>query len=353
MRPNAVRPNGTIVYNNGERHRFSVGDPAEVDNLPFRYFRDALRSIVEQWHADGLHFVLVDQPSTPLPRLGDDVVVLLFADEVGQVVPYAQDVRAVFKSFGTRPEQPPPARSTSRRLVDRARLYRDQASWLAAATRQWRRGREAVPDNVHIIPPSYDAICATPAAASFLDRRYAISFCGSIRHTSHSRTSPRHWLGTPKDLARKAMVEALGAYDRQRQQGDILVEDTGSFANSIARGPARYIRVLQDTMIAAVPRGSHTETYRLFDAMSAGCIIVCEPLPQRWYLKDSPIITLADWSDAARVLDPILADRQGLLARHRATTAYWHSHLSSAALANFMARTMALPARQLERYPSN
>ena len=69
-----------------------------------------------------------------------------------------------------------------------------------------------------------------------------------------------------------------------------------------------YAQVLGHSKVVICPRGNITETYRFLEAARAGCIIVSEPLPDRWYFDNHPALILSDWTDLPDVLTDLLGE---------------------------------------------
>lgn len=334
-------PNCTIVYDNGSQIPVDLHDQETDRILPFPFYRSALQILQEQYALGHSSFFIVDKPTTPLPRRGEDVIVLIFADEGAGVVPYANDVRATFRSYGTRPDLMLSANSTRRRISETWRFASDYSCRLAASWREAGLGGAPRSDNVFSIPPDHQPMGVTHGRP-VLERRYSLTFCGSVRHVQRSLMSPRRLIGTPKDLARAAMMGAAQTACRRFEITDACLIDSGSFNASIARGRGDYARIMLDTKIALAPRGTHFETPRLFEALSAGCIVVSERLPDRWYYRNSPIIQLDEWSDFADIVGPLLANPEEMRRLQAATIRYRELYCSPPALARFMAESMGL-----------
>jgi hypothetical protein len=70
---------------------------------------------------------------------------------------------------------------------------------------------------------------------------------------------------------------------------------TASFAESTMTGAGdRYTEIMADTRIALAPRGSSVETYRFFEAMRQGCVVICDRLPPHWFYAGCPAVQIDD-----------------------------------------------------------
>lgn len=70
--------------------------------------------------------------------------------------------------------------------------------------------------------------------------------------------------------------------------------------------PALYARYLSQTRVALIPRGHSAWTYRLFEAMRAGCLLLCEKLPPVWFLEYCPRVVMPPhWQNLPVVLEQL------------------------------------------------
>ncbi|MBK7727723.1 MAG: hypothetical protein IPJ33_04225 [Gammaproteobacteria bacterium] len=112
-------------------------------------------------------------------------------------------------------------------------------------------------------------------------------------------------LSTPKALSRARMVSALQQLTKDRPDLNIMLKGTNSFNDSMEQG-AVYSEILASTEICVVPRGDVSESFRYFEAMRYGCIVVCEPQPDFWFYKNSPAIEIRNWAQLGPVVSELL-----------------------------------------------
>ena len=114
--------------------------------------------------------------------------------------------------------------------------------------------------------------------------------------------------------------------------------------------PQLYSEILYNTKIALCPRGIlSAETFRHFEAMRAGCVIISEQLPQTFFYKDSPIIFIDDWKQANVIIKKLLASPENLFNIHQKTLAWWQEVCSEQAVASYIVKKL----RQLEAVSMN
>lgn len=103
------------------------------------------------------------------------------------------------------------------------------------------------------------------------------------------------------------------------------------FTNGFKKGlsPEKYTEMLYNSQIVLCPRGFlKTETYRHFEAMRAGCVIISERLPDTYLYRNSPIIQVDSWQEGLAVVEKLLND-PGLLSYHYHQTLKWWKNVCS------------------------
>jgi hypothetical protein len=179
----------------------------------------------------------------------------------------------------------------------------------------------------------------------FETRRFLVGFLGSIENRNYSRFSPKRLLGTPKYVARSRLAEALEKLIAWAPE-KVFYGTTASFTESTMTGAGdRYTEIMAETKIALVPRGSSVETYRFFEAMRQGCVVICDRLPPHWFYVGCPAIQVDDWSELEAEVKALSADPKRLADLHRQSLAWWEEKLSEPAVAQLMARCLETPGR--------
>jgi hypothetical protein len=90
----------------------------------------------------------------------------------------------------------------------------------------------------------------------------------------------------------------------------------------------RYTEIMADTRIALAPRGSSVETYRFFEAMRQGCVVICDRLPPHWFYAGCPAVQIDDWGNLEAEVKALSADPERLKDLHRRSLAWWDEKLS-------------------------
>jgi hypothetical protein len=262
-----------------------------------------------------------------LPAYGDRVVAVLLGDEVGRLPRYADRVRAVFKCYGTHP------------LRGAGGLAQYGIRWLrwlpsgAGYALMRARGRDPAP--VVTIPlGTYNQVDLPLVPIE--QRPVDLFFAGSVEHGP----GLRHRLASPKARTRREMLNAVERLRGSRPGVRADIRVTPSFDASVAGSAEENSRGLMDAKVCLAPRGTSVETWRLFEGLRAGCVVIGDRLPPHPFYTGAPVLQLDRWSQLDVVLDPLL-DGSGELGRlHRASLAWWQEHCSEQALGRFMAKRL-------------
>jgi hypothetical protein len=272
-----------------------------------------------------------------LPSYGKDVVAVLITDEERVIPHYLRKVRFVFKTYGFRPWCGASLRGQSHVAI--AKCVREWATWtshFASFVRESGVSFERAGGMV--VPLGYAQQTDVPVKP-FETRRYLAGFLGSVESKDRARFSLHALMGTPKSIARTRMIDSLQKL-RAAEPDRIFFGTTKSFGESIKTGGERYSEIMADTKICLAPRGSSVETYRFFEAMRVGCVVICDRLPPHWFYVGCPAVQIDDWRDLEAVMRTLLATPGRLMEIHRQTLAWWDMKLSEPAVAAVISRCL-------------
>jgi hypothetical protein len=101
-----------------------------------------------------------------------------------------------------------------------------------------------------------------------------------------------------------------------------------------------YSTDMMNTKICLVPRGTSFETFRFFEGLRYGCIVITEILPKYWFYEDSPAIYIKDWSQLDDVLIELISSPETMIERHQASLSWWDSKCSENAVGDYMAEKL-------------
>ena len=262
-----------------------------------------------------------------LPRYGRDVAVIQRAGPDARPPRYANRVLAVFKTHSAQPVLAARPGRESPALTAVSTLAYLQAAAGGAPARLAFRGRfpgRAAPV-VEPIPMGVMWPCRV-AFPPITERPIDVLFNGSVQ--TRERTGLRRLAGTPKMHSRDAMLRRLAELQAEAPELRVEVAVTPSFAHSKHAPADDYWRRLGSAKLCLAPRGDTLETYRVFEAARAGCIVLGERLPSNWFYDRAPVLDQTGWRDLARSVRSLLADEAELIARHQATRSWWEQSVA-------------------------
>lgn len=311
------------------------GSGPRAERADTRYFGGVLRHM-EAALEDGDLDVYLTWDVHRLPAYGPRVVAVVLGDEAARVPAYLDRVRAVFKCYGARPSLGDGPHGSHRGAP-----AGDVGQWL----RHWARGaperlRARRLDAAPIAIPLGTYNQLELPAVPFEERRTDLFFAGSVGHEGPLGNRP--WM--PKVRARREMLSALDALGARRPELRLDVRLTAGFEDSRRRSAAEYSEGLMDSRVCLAPRGTSLETFRVFEGLRCGCLVVVERLPPHWFYAGAPVLRVDRWRRLSEALAPF-AQPEVRLRWHEAALEWWQTRCSEAAVGRFVAdRLNALTA---------
>ncbi|MBO32031.1 MAG: hypothetical protein CMM74_03520 [Rhodospirillaceae bacterium] len=244
--------------------------------------------------ADRFVFIVTSMGDQLPVAHSERTVVIQTSDEGHEIPSYAGDVFMVFKNY--RPFDP-------------------------------------APENLRVIPLGCNKDVPDLALRSMPERPVDIFFTGWDNH--------RESFFTAVDAAYPAGEGQLGGRD--------LTIDIGrqkDFRSGMK--PEDYARRLAETKIALSPRGVSHETFRTYEAMRAGCIVIANRQLPAWYLDGWPVIELDDWQGFGKIVEDILGDEMRLQDLSEQNRTWWQNYCSPEAVAHYVVRELSLKLMQGE-----
>lgn len=121
---------------------------------------------------------------------------------------------------------------------------------------------------------------------------------------------------------------------------DSFIRFTSGFQQGY--GPEHYASTLYNSKIAICPYGNiNYETFRHFEAMRAGCIVITKPMPDVFFFKNAPVIELNNWSELKTVVHDLLQDEALMDSLHKKALEWWHTRCNEQATAAYIASTIS------------
>jgi hypothetical protein len=330
----------------GQPHVVDLSEARTSDEWPeLVYFRRVFK-VLDRIPSDrDLTFYLTNDVQR-LPSYGDDVVAIVVGDDHCRIPLYLHKVAAVFKNCGSRPRLGcHPLREPS--LVNLLSL-------LVFA----RRCVKYVPGLAYYVRGvlssgrrQFAPLCEIPLGTAnqeivplrrFSTRATTLYFAGSVTHAFlPSRVKAIKDILSPKRAARVAMLRNLNAISDRHPSLSVEVAVAAGYDEAIHSDGGSYSEELMDARIALVPRGACPQTFRFFQAMRAGCIVVTDVVPSQRFFVGAPAVRLKSWNELEAAVQSLLADPELLEQRHRHALDWWSRYCSEEAVGQYIAGVLA------------
>jgi len=223
--------------------------------------------------------IMVTENPKYLPKYGDNILVILKSDEFASDIKYIDKVKAVFRN------------------------YFDE--------------KYSVRNNIFFLPLPYLGELSDNSIIPITQRSTDVFFAGQVTYPERKRLS-------------KIILELKNKY---KDINFIFKENDGFFSSWNVN---QYLSKLGDSKISLCPGGASRETYRHFESLHQGCVVVSEPLPYTWYFNDVPIITVQSWEDLSGLLENLINNENLLQKTSTKSMEYWNQKLSPTAVADFI-----------------
>jgi Exostosin family len=295
-----------------------------------------------------LTFYITFDQLDELPSYGKNVVVIMVGDEGCHIPLYFHKVLAIFKPYGIKPFLGSnPFLNPS--YINYLSLLQFLKIWIDCIPGLWnfwlnrlRLGRY-YRNNLFAIPLGYYKQIELPIKA-LEARQYDIFFAGSVDNDTYIRGSLKDRLTRlfkpPKNLSREQMISNINSLKSKRPEFNIHLSLTSGFFSTEASDARGYSEQLMNAKICLVPRGTSFETYRFFEAMRYGCVVISEALPSRWFYDKSPAISMENWHQSGPVLEELIENRELMVKKHEEALMWWRDKCSPEATGQYIIQTL-------------
>ena len=304
-----------------------------------RYPLAVLAEAAQSIKTTGLHFYLTKDPDR-LPEYGPHVVAVVLEEERCKIPAYARHVRAVIRNMQTVPFAGFRLHAHMGRLeaVEFFEFIRDWAIHLRSRMRMRRFNADGVAQvsrgpHIFTIPLGYHSQKELPIVPMG-ERTLDSFFSGDVR-SHYRRNDYRYWTSTSKVEARRQLWKALDtlqAIDTQNEWKIQRNETSGAHGGAGAAGYGSYSERMQQSRICIAPRGSVAETFRLFEGLRSGCLVMTNRLPAMPFLTGAPLIIVDNWRDLPKLLRRYARDLPALEQHSQASRRWWDEHCSEAVI---------------------
>jgi hypothetical protein len=322
-------------------------DLEEVDDRVWpdsAYFGRVFKAADDILGARGLTFYLTSDTHR-LPEYGNHVVAVVCGNESCRVPAYVDKVAAVFQGYGKRPRLGcRPVREPSLVNLRTLLIFFSQSLRFAPSFGRYillrlrsRLGGGPVAQVYEVPVGTFNQ--ADVPEQDFESRAITLFFGGSVKHgkLSGSRLAGLREVLGPKAASRREMLRRM--QEIAECERDLVVEtlETPSYGASTVADEYLYSKKLMNTKISLVPRGTSPQTFRFFQSLRAGCVVITDTLPSQWFFQGSPAIVLHTWSELPAVVSELLAEPAELKRRHRQSLNWWDSVCSEEAVGRYVA----------------
>lgn len=296
----------------------------------WRYALAVLSEASKEIEDEGLYFYFTKDPYR-LPEYGPHVVAVLLLEERCKIPSYARHIRAVIRNtrsvpfLGLRPRA-----GLSRLEFNLAFEYvRDWAmhlkSRLSLSLRRphWPPAVDNKP-HIYTIPLGYHSQEDLPQIP-MRDRSLDCFFAGDLS-VGAGRNSYRYWISTSKVQARKQLWRVLDRLKSDPEWHIELGSVTGQTVNDSQFNS--YSQKMMNSRICVAPRGSMAETYRFYEGLRAGCLVISNRLGDESYLKGAPVIQVDHWKELPCLFKKYARNLAALEHYRAASLAWWEQHCS-------------------------
>ncbi len=308
----------------------------EKDHVGLEYLFRLAFFMEKQLHTGNYKFIIT-RDMKRLPEYGENIIALLMCDEWARPPLYAHKVGYVLNTYGYKFQNylsnPLFSRYNTIKLFKTIWIQYNRIPYLI---------NYAINSAIHpakkrlfAIPMGYFKHEIVPFKA-INDRPIDLHFAGSIyatgeKYTNHVAKFFKKWMTSPRNYARQQLSACLTEFQAKRPGLSIVNRILDGFAKGLNR--YEYSLEMMDTKVCLAPRGSSLETYRLFEAMRTGCVVVADKLPQQWFYEGAPALYVEDWSELESVVAPLLNDPARLQDLSEKSLAWWKQVASPLAVA--------------------
>ena len=319
---------------------WDIHDSSQKINVHSDYFRKSFLAMEQLLESGGWTFYLTWNTEW-LPAYGAKVIVVLLGDELAQMPLYRHKVAMIFKCYGVGPPLgfnpiKHPSYQNVLTLLQHGYAKSRYVRSIVAEKKQSRQQRKAEKVPIYPIPLGYANQVEVPFVP-FHKRTVDVSFAGSVVHRKYKWYSIQKWFKTPKSYSRSKMISALQAYAQKYSTLNVDLKITPSFKAIRSEDPVSYSDRVMNTRISLVPRGASYETYRFFEAMRFGCVVIAEYLPDFWFYKGAPVIKISNWNNLEDELNALVENPSKAELLHQQVINWWETMCSENALGKYMA----------------
>jgi hypothetical protein len=191
------------------------------------------------------------------------------------------------------------------------------------------------PKNYFHFPLGYSRQLVQQAITPMAKRTYNVFFSGNLhmgRRAFYKGISPLGFL--PFAFAHRLQKLWRLRYDSLFEKS--YVRFTNGFASGLDK--YQYSEMLYSSKIVLCPSGiANVESFRLYEALQAGCMVVSDVLPEKPFYQNIPIVQLNEWKDMKKTVENFVAKSEETKQAHQQEIIkWWEDNLSPEAIAAYV-----------------
>mgnify|MGYP001068361476 FL=1 len=117
--------------------------------------------------------------------------------------------------------------------------------------------------------------------------------------------------------------------DKHRNIMPNFINLTEDFSGKKSMDTNNYYKILNNSIFAPIPHGYfHPETYRLYEALEAGCIPIIENPFQFFdnFLPNNPLLSVNSWEDSSTIIKKYLENKRDIEILRNKINDWWTQH---------------------------
>ncbi len=316
--------------------------PPWTADLPaeFRYVYDVLEQALPAVNAETLRFYITKE-AWFLPEYGRDVVGILLQEERCKVPVYGRHVRAVIRNLHSQPFLGYRAHASFSKLdaVLTFEYLRDSYTNLKSR-RALATPAAGFPAPVRAhpltipLPLGYHSQVELPQIP-MADRPLDTFFAGQV--ATPPQVGYQRLLSSSKIEARRQIWQVLQALQKEGKWR--LDLGTLSAGDGKVQAFGSYSEKMMQSRICVAPRGSMADTFRAFEGLRAGCLVVANALPKDAFMYPrAPLLYVSHWRQIKDILERYARDINALEGWREKSLAWWHNRLRPQVMAVYVAQ---------------
>lgn len=198
--------------------------------------------------------------------------------------------------------------------------------------------------NIFPFPLGYVNCFKANSEIKLEDRQYDVFFSGNLNYSRWRFYKECSYLSLVPDFLyyrlmlrptwRKQLVKLVGT-DFTSTSKRWYVKFNKGFKTGL--DIETYSSILSRSKIVLSPKGfESTETFRLTEALSCGCIVVSEGLPNVPFYQKSPIIQVENWREGLAVAKALLKQPARLVQLQQESIKWWNDNLSDSGVSRYI-----------------